>query len=77
MPHTFLTQLEARIRAQYAKQDGLADELLSGTPVTKAEIAAAEQQLGTAFPPPYRALLLHFGTGCDLGIEIDSLPQVV
>ncbi|MBH5328837.1 SMI1/KNR4 family protein [Eikenella sp. S3360] len=77
MPQTFLSQLEAHIRTAYAEQGGLADELLSGSPVTEAEIAAAEQLLGTTFPSLYRALLLRFGGGCDLGIEIDSLPQVI
>ena len=73
----FLDQLEALIRAEYAEQDGLAEEFLSGEPVSEAEIAAAEQQLGMPFPAPYRALLLRFGANCYLGVEIDDLAQVV
>lgn len=49
MPQDFLDRLAANIKAEYAEQDGLAEEFLSGDPVTEADIAAAEQQLGTAF----------------------------
>ena len=73
----FLDQLEALIRAEYAEQDGMAEEFLSGDPVSEAEIAATEQELGTPFPALYRALLLRFGANCYLGIEIDDLTQVV
>ena len=73
----FLDQLEALIRAEYAEQDGMAEEFLSGEPVSEAEIAAAEKELGTPFPALYRALLLRFGANCYLGIEIDDLAQVV
>ena len=73
----FLDQLEALIRAEYAEQDGMVEEFLSGDPVSEAEIAAAEQELGTSFPALYRALLLRFGANCYLGIEIDDLTQVV
>ena len=64
MPQAFLDQLEDLIRADFAEQDGMAEELLSGEPVSEAEIAAAEQELGTPFPALYRALLLRFGTNC-------------
>ncbi len=77
MPQAFLNQLAKLIRAEYAEQDGLAEEFLTGEPVTEADIAAAEQALGTPFPPLYRALLLRFGVHCFLGIEIDSLEEVV
>ena len=77
MPQACLDQLEDLIRADFAEQDGMAEELLSGEPVSEAEIAAAEQELGTPFPALYRALLLRFGTNCYLGIEIDDLAQVV
>ena len=77
MPQAFLDQLEDLIRADFAEQDGMAEELLSGEPVSEAEIAAAEQELGTPFPALYRALLLRFGANCYLGIEIDDLTQVV
>lgn len=73
----FLDQLEALIRAEYAEQDGMVEEFLSGEPVSEAEIAAAEKELGTPFPALYRALLLRFGANCYLGIEIDDLTQVV
>ncbi len=73
----FLDQLEALIRAEYAEQDGMVEEFLSGEPVSEAEIAAAEKELGTPFPALYRALLLRFGANCYLGIEIDDLAQVV
>ena len=77
MSQAFLDQLEDLIRAEYAEQDGLAEEFLSGDPVSEAEITAAEQELGTPFPALYRALLLRFGANCYLGIEIDDLAQVV
>ena len=77
MPQAFLDQLEDLIRADFAEQDGMAEELLSGEPVSEAEIAAAEQELGTLFPALYRALLLRFGANCYLGVEIDDLAQVV
>ena len=77
MPQAFLDQFEDLIRADFAEQDGMAEEFLSGEPVSEAEIAAAEQELGTPFPALYRALLLRFGTNCYLGIEIDDLAQVV
>ena len=73
----FLDQLEALILAEYAEQDGMVEEFLSGEPVSEAEIAAAEKELGTPFPALYRALLLRFGANCYLGIEIDDLAQVV
>ena len=77
MSQAFLDQLEDLIRAEYAEQDGLAEESLSGDPVSEAEITAAEQELGTPFPALYRAMLLRFGANCYLGIEIDDLAQVV
>ena len=77
MSQAFLDQLEDLIRAEYAEQDGLAEESLSGDPVSEAEITAAEQELGTPFPCLYRALLLRFGANCYLGVEIDNLAQVV
>lgn len=77
MSQAFLDQLEDLIRAEYAEQDGLAEEFLSGDPVSEAEITAAEQELGTPFPCLYRALLLRFGANCYLGVEIDDLAQVV
>ena len=73
----FLDQLEALIRAEYAEQDGMVEEFLSGEPVSEAEIVAAEKELGMPFPALYRALLLRFGANCYLGIEIDDLTQVV
>ena len=77
MSQAFLDQLEDLIRAEYAEQDGMVEEFLSGEPVSEAEIAAAEKELGTPFPALYRALLLRFGANCYLGIEIDDLAQVV
>ena len=77
MSQAFLDQLEDLIRAEYAEQDGLAEESPSGDPVSEAEITAAEQELGTPFPCLYRALLLRFGANCYLGVEIDNLAQVV
>ncbi|WP_153715285.1 SMI1/KNR4 family protein [Eikenella corrodens] len=77
MSQAFLDQLEDLIRAEYAEQDGLAEESLSGDPVSEAEITAAQQELGTPFPCLYRALLLRFGANCYLGVEIDNLAQVV
>ena len=69
----FLDQLEALIRAEYAEQDGMVEEFLSGEPVSEAEIAAAEKELGTPFPALYRALLLRFGANCYLARH-ETLP---
>lgn len=73
-----LAKITQQLQAQFAElDDDLAEELLDSTPVSQADIATAEQQLGTPFPPFYRALLQHFGTSCWLGIELDDLDQVV
>ena len=73
-----LAQITQQLQAQFAElDDDLAEELQNSTPVSEADIATAEQQLNTPFPPFYCALLQHFGTSCWLGIELDDLDQVI
>ena len=76
MYQKILAQITGQLKAEFGEAD-LAEEMQDSTPVSADDIARAEQQLGTPFPPFYRALLQHFGTSCWVGIELDDLDQVI